>query len=136
MAPSATTDMPADVPEGKGSGFIHGSVMYRALGQKPPSIVDSKGHFLYASDGREIMDATGGVAVASIGHNHPKVKADMIKQLDTVSYCYVEFFTTPPAEKLSRMLTESTGGQMNMVFLVSSGKGGGYRELRNTVFHC
>ena len=124
MAPSATIDLVSPPPDGKDAGPAESSVLYRSLGVKPPVIVDSKGHYLYTSDGREILDATGGAAVASVGHNHPEVKAGIIQQLDSVSYCYSLFFSTPPAEKLSRLLTESTGGRMSRVFIVSSGMTG------------
>ncbi|KAH8647934.1 pyridoxal phosphate-dependent transferase [Xylariales sp. PMI_506] len=97
------------------------SVLYRSLGEKPPVIVKSNGLYLYTSDGREIIDATGGAAVASVGHNNAQVKEAMIKQMDNICYTYPQFFTTPPAEQLSKILTDSTGGQMSRVFMVSSG---------------
>ncbi|KZF20886.1 PLP-dependent transferase [Xylona heveae TC161] len=97
------------------------SVLYRSLGQKPPVVVNGDGNYLYTNDGRQILDATGGAAVACIGHNNARVKAAIAKELDSVCYCYTQFFTTPPAEKLSKFLTDSTHGQLSRAFIVSSG---------------
>lgn len=121
MAPSACIDLVHGEPNGKEETPLRSSVLHRSLGERPPVIVGSQDHFLYSSDGREILDATGGAAVACVGHNNPHVKAAIIKQLNSVSYCYPQFFTTPPAEKLSKLLTDSTGGRMSRVFIVSSG---------------
>ncbi|EXJ96363.1 hypothetical protein A1O1_01489 [Capronia coronata CBS 617.96] len=97
------------------------AVLLPQLHTKIPNVVNSKGNYLYTDDGLEILDATGGAAVACIGHNNPRVKAAIVDQLDKIEYCYSQFFTTPPVEKLSRYLTESTGGLMSRVFIVSSG---------------
>ncbi|EXJ84866.1 hypothetical protein A1O3_05541 [Capronia epimyces CBS 606.96] len=97
------------------------SVLYRQLRQPPPKVVRSKGHYLYTDDGLEIFDASGGAAVCAIGHGHDRVKKAIAAQLDEIEYVYSLFFTTSAAERLSTLLTESTGGQMSRVFIVSSG---------------
>lgn len=98
------------------------SVLYANITDTPPRIVGSQGMYLYTSDGREILDATGGAAVVSIGHNHPRVKQAIMRQLDEVAYSWAPMFTTHAAEMLARELVDSTGGEMSKVFVVSSGK--------------
>lgn len=97
-------------------------VLYAKLATKPPTIKGSKGIYLNTDDGRRILDASCGAAVACLGHNNSRVKKAIIRQLDDVSYCYAPFFTTPPAEELANRLCASTGWQMSRVFIVSSGK--------------
>ncbi|KIW05689.1 uncharacterized protein PV09_03551 [Verruconis gallopava] len=97
------------------------SVLLPQLRQRIPKVVSAHGNYLVTDEGLEILDATGGAAVACLGHNNPRVKAAMVAQLDNLTYCYSQFFTTPPVEKLSKLLTDSTGGLMSRVFIVSSG---------------
>ena len=97
------------------------SVLYTKLDTTPPSIVNSSGHYLYTSDGRSIFDASGGAAVACLGHNDPRVNKAVMKQLEKTAYVYSPFFTVPAAEEIASFLTESTGGKMSRVFIVSSG---------------
>lgn len=97
------------------------SVLHASLATSPPKIVSAKGNYLKTSDGRNIFDATGGAAVACIGHNHPRVKRAITEQLDAVAYCFSPWFTTGAYERLANFLTESTGGVMEKVFVVGSG---------------
>jgi adenosylmethionine-8-amino-7-oxononanoate aminotransferase len=97
-------------------------VLYARLSTKPPTIKHSSGIYLNTDDGRQILDASCGAAVACLGHNNPRVKDAIVRQLDDVAYCYAPFFTTAPAEELAKRLCASTGWQMSRVFIVSSGK--------------
>ncbi|KAF2708213.1 PLP-dependent transferase [Pleomassaria siparia CBS 279.74] len=97
------------------------SVLHQQIKKDPPKIVSGKGNYLIDSNGDEKFDASGGAAVVSIGHGNTRVKDAVIKQMDQVSYCYLPFFTTEPAEKLAKELVDSTSGNMSKVFIVSSG---------------
>lgn len=97
------------------------SVLNANLGVNPPRIVKAKGNYLITEDGVEIFDASGGAAVSCIGHGHPRVKKAIADQLEAVEYCFSPWFTTPAYERLSKFLTESTGGAMERVFVCGSG---------------
>ncbi|KAL4861760.1 hypothetical protein BDV12DRAFT_190869 [Aspergillus spectabilis] len=97
------------------------SVLYSKIDVRPPEIVLSEGNYLETSDGRKIFDASGGAAVACVGHNDPRVKEAIIAQLEQTAYVYSPFFTVPAAEEIAAFLTESTNGAMSKVFIVSSG---------------
>ncbi|PYH42874.1 PLP-dependent transferase [Aspergillus saccharolyticus JOP 1030-1] len=97
------------------------SILYPKINVPPSQIVASHGHYLTTDDGREIFDATGGAAVAALGHNHPAIKNAIIQQFNDVAYCYAPFFTTPAAERIAAFLTESTHGEMTKTFILSSG---------------
>jgi adenosylmethionine-8-amino-7-oxononanoate aminotransferase len=97
-------------------------VLYARLATKPPTIRSGSGVYLITSDGRKILDATGGAAVACLGHNNTRVKDAVTRQMDDIAYCYAPFFTTAPAEELAIWLCASTDWQMSRVFIVSSGE--------------
>ena len=44
------------------------TVLHRSLHQDPLHVVSAKGHFLHLSNGQKIFDASGGAAVACLGH--------------------------------------------------------------------
>lgn len=98
------------------------SVLYTKIDTRPPEVIHSQGNYLHTSDGRTIFDASGGAAVACLGHNEPRVKQAIMAQLDKIAYVYSPFFTVPAAEEIATFLTESTGGAMSKVFIVSSGR--------------
>lgn len=97
------------------------SVLYASLGTKPPRIIGADGNYLKTDGGVNIFDASGGAAVACIGHNNARVKAAIAKQLDTVSYCFSPWFSTEAYESLARFLSKSTNGEMQRVFVAGSG---------------
>ncbi|RAH43509.1 PLP-dependent transferase [Aspergillus brunneoviolaceus CBS 621.78] len=97
------------------------SILYTKINSPPSKVISSRGHYLVTEDGREIFDATGGAAVAALGHNNPIIKSAITQQLDEVAYCYSPFFTTPAAERIATFLTESTNEEMTKTFIVSSG---------------
>ncbi|RDW63204.1 uncharacterized protein DSM5745_10315 [Aspergillus mulundensis] len=111
------------------------SVLHPKLSSPPPSITHSAGNYLYTHDGRKIFDASCGAAVACLGHNEPRVKQAILAQLDKTAYVYSPFFTVPAAEEIASFLTESTGGQMGRVFIVSSGASPRIPRLTLTVLH-
>jgi adenosylmethionine-8-amino-7-oxononanoate aminotransferase len=97
------------------------SLLYPKITTPTPSIVQSLGNYLTTADGRQIFDASGGAAVACLGHNDPRIKEAIVAQLDQTAYVYSPFFTVPAAEEIAGFLTESTGGRLERVFVVSSG---------------
>lgn len=97
------------------------SILHATLAKQPPKVVSAEGNYLITASGTRIFDATGGAAVACLGHGHPRAKQAIVDQLDSVEYTYSPFFTTSASENLASHLTESTGGEMSKVFVVSSG---------------
>ena len=99
------------------------SVLYSSLAASPPKIVSADGNYLNTEDGVKIFDATGGAAVACIGHSNTRVKRAIASQLDDgVAYCFPQWFTTNVYEKLASFLTKSTKGYMEKVVVVGSGR--------------
>jgi adenosylmethionine-8-amino-7-oxononanoate aminotransferase len=102
---------------GTGSGILH-----RSLHSYPLKVIGAKGNYLFLSNGRKILDATGGAAVACLGHGDDRVRSAIAKQQHEVSYCHSLFFSTTAGEDLGHLLIDSTDGKMAKAFIVSSGK--------------
>lgn len=63
------------------------SILYRTSWRLPVAI-GAEGIYLDLEDGRRVIDAVGGAAVACIGNNHPVVQDAIKAQLDKVSCDY------------------------------------------------
>jgi adenosylmethionine-8-amino-7-oxononanoate aminotransferase len=96
-------------------------ILHRVIGMSVPEIVSSSGLYLRDATGREIVDASGGAAVACLGHNHPKVIAAMQAQMQSVCYVHSGSFTTPIVEDLGRVMADAAPGTINHTYLVSGG---------------
>lgn len=97
------------------------AVFHRSLNGTFPKIVSADGIYLNLENGQRILDATGGPAVACLGHNNAAVKASMVSQINSAAYCHSLFFSTEVTEQLCNHLIQGTGGHMSRVFIVSSG---------------
>ena len=96
-------------------------ILHRSLRQTPPVAVGGAGVYLYDSDGRSYLDASGGAAVSSLGHGHPDVIAAMHHQIDRCAYAHTAFFTTEVAEQLADRLVATAPAGIRGVYLVSGG---------------
>ncbi len=98
------------------SAFLH-----RNIREEPHKVVSAEGNYLTLDNGQRILDATGGAAVACLGHGNRQVKEAVAAQMDVVSYCHSLFFGSGSGEGLARHLIDSTQGRMSKAFIVSSG---------------
>ncbi|PIA99595.1 putative aminotransferase [Cercospora beticola] len=101
--------------------LVKSAVLHRTLHHDPHRVIASQGHFLQLSSGQEIFDATGGAAVACLGHGDARIQNALIEQMREVSYCHSLFYATQAAEDLGKLLVDSTSGEMTRAFVVSSG---------------
>jgi adenosylmethionine-8-amino-7-oxononanoate aminotransferase len=76
---------------------------------------------LTLADGRQIIDASGGAAVACIGHGSRRVSDAIAAQARKLAYAHTGFFTTEPAEALADLLLHDEPGGLSHAFFVSSG---------------
>jgi adenosylmethionine-8-amino-7-oxononanoate aminotransferase len=97
------------------------AVYHRTLNRTLLKIHSADGIFFNLENGQKIIDATGGPAVACLGHNNPAVKAAMVAQINSTAYCHSFFFSTEVTEQLCSQLIRGTGGLMAKAFVVSSG---------------
>jgi len=73
---------------------------------------------LFADDGTEYIDFTGGIGVNSLGHGHPKLVAAISAQAAKLMHVS-NYFMTEPSRELAFKLTEMTG--YDSVFFCNSG---------------
>ncbi|ROT34485.1 PLP-dependent transferase [Sodiomyces alkalinus F11] len=98
------------------------SLLYKNFHRHPAALLEStSGIYLQTSDGRNILDATSGAAVACLGYSNKEVQQAVIDQLTTVPYCHPGFYKTQSADDLADFLVQSTDGQMSKAVLCGSG---------------
>jgi len=96
-------------------------VMHRSLRQTPPKAFGGEGVWLFAEDGRKILDSSGGAAVSCLGHQHPRVIEAIKKQSSKLAYAHTAFFSSEPAEELAEKLVGHEPGGLAYVYFVSGG---------------
>lgn len=67
------------------SGSLKPSSILHRTPWRPPIAESAKGSYVTLEDGRVLLDAVGGAAVACIGNGHPDVVQAMKDQVDKVS---------------------------------------------------
>lgn len=96
-------------------------VLHRSLRETPPKAIGGEGVYLFAEDGRRVLDASGGAAVSCLGHQHPRVIAALAKQASTLAYAHTAFFSSEPAEALAETLVGHEPGGLAYAYFVSGG---------------
>ncbi len=83
--------------------------------------VRGEGLKLTLADGREVIDASGGAAVACLGHGNRQIAEVIGVQAQKLGYAHAGSFTTEPAEALADLLLKDEPGGLTHAFFVSSG---------------
>ncbi|MDQ0887784.1 adenosylmethionine-8-amino-7-oxononanoate aminotransferase [Paenibacillus sp. V4I9] len=86
-----------------------------------PTIQYGKGVFLYDDQGKAYIDASSGAVTAGIGHGVQEIIDAMLEQAGKVSFVYRSQFTSEPAEKLAKKLSDLAPGNDYWAFFVNSG---------------
>lgn len=86
----------------------------------PVAFSHGDGALLWDRQGRELLDFMGGIAVSSLGHNHPALTDAIRRQAGR--YLHVSnLYQIPEQERAGRMLVEATGGVLDRAFFCNSG---------------
>jgi adenosylmethionine-8-amino-7-oxononanoate aminotransferase len=96
-------------------------VLHRTIGEHPQRAIKGEGLWLTMDDGRQIIDASGGAAVACLGHGNRRVAEAIGRQAAQLAYVHTGFFTSEPAEALADLLLADRPGNLSRAFFVSSG---------------
>lgn len=86
-----------------------------------PTIQYGKGVYLYDDQGKAYIDASSGAVTAGIGHGVQEIIDAMLEQAGKVSFVYRSQFTSEPAEKLAKKLSDLAPGNDYWAFFVNSG---------------
>ncbi|KAK4705879.1 hypothetical protein P7C70_g301, partial [Phenoliferia sp. Uapishka_3] len=107
------------------------NLLYRDLhGRAPEIVVGAKGSFLELDDGRRILDACAGAAVASIGHGDERVISAITKQLTTLSYHHTSRLTNKVYKSSS--LNSAPDLVADIPFPFYTGRGGAGTRARGS----
>jgi len=82
------------------------AVFPRSFLKSYPRAVRGEGCFIFTSDGRRYLDASGGAAVVTIGHGVEEVARAMAEQASQLAYVHSSQFHTGIAEKLARRILD------------------------------
>jgi adenosylmethionine-8-amino-7-oxononanoate aminotransferase len=96
-------------------------IIHRSLLTDPKVAVSGKGLLVTAEDGLEVIDASGGAAVACIGHGDERVVRAITEQASSIAYAHTVFFTCQAAEDLAELLVGEEPGGLSHAYFVSSG---------------
>lgn len=69
-----------------------------------PQAARGEGCFIFTSEGKRYLDASGGAAVVTIGHGVEEVARAMAEQARTLAYAHSSQFESSVAEKLARRI--------------------------------
>ena len=96
----------------------------------PRAAVAGEGVYLRLDDGSEVIDASGGAAVACLGHGNARVAAAIAEQAGKMAYAHTGFFTSEPAEELAEILLAGEPGGLSHAYFCSSGSEGNEAALK------
>ena len=87
-------------------------------GRLPIAMSHGRGCRLWDTDGKEYLDALGGIAVNTLGHAHPKLVPALQDQVAKLIHSS-NYYHVPDQEKLAQLLVERSG--LTNVFFCSTG---------------
>ena len=87
-------------------------------GRVPIALSHGQGVRVWDVNGKSYLDALGGIAVNTLGHNHPKFVPALQDQIGKIIHAS-NYYYTPNAEKLAAKLVEMSG--MTNVFFCCTG---------------
>ena len=85
---------------------------------QPVAFERGEGAWLYDTDGKRYLDGLSGIAVNTLGHNHPRLVAAITDQASKIIHCS-NLFEIPLREKMAQRLVDLSG--MTNVFFCNSG---------------
>jgi acetylornithine aminotransferase len=87
-------------------------------GRLPIALSHGQGCHVWDVDGKKYLDALGGIAVNTLGHNHPKLVPALRDQIGKLIHS-CNYYHVPLQEELAKKLCELSG--MSNVFFCSTG---------------
>jgi putrescine aminotransferase len=81
----------------------------------------AEGMYIYTSDGRKILDFTGGIGVLSHGHNHPRILAARQKFQELKKMEVHKNFLSPYIAGLSHNIAQLLPEDLDVVYFCNSG---------------
>ena len=108
------------VPEGHHQGHIEAASPHvmNTYGRLPIALTHGQGCRVWDVNGKSYLDGLGGIAVNTLGHNHPKLVPALQDQIAKIIHSS-NYYHVPGQEVLAKKLVELSG--MANVFFCSTG---------------
>ncbi len=90
----------------------------KTYGRLPIALTHGEGCWLWDTEGRRYLDGLAGIAVNTLGHNHPKLVPALHDQISKIIHSS-NYYLVPLQEELAAKLCELSG--MTNVFFCNSG---------------
>jgi hypothetical protein len=105
------------------SHYAHpdGHILYRGARRPHPMVERAEGVYLYDTEGRRYLDASGGAVVVNVGHGLREIADALADQAARVAYAHPSVFTSRPAEAYAAALAEVVTLPAPRFFFLSSG---------------
>jgi adenosylmethionine-8-amino-7-oxononanoate aminotransferase len=104
-------------------------VLHRS-GAIPPIATAGEGIYVRTADGQRIIDASGGAAVAAIGHGNRRVAEAIGRQAAALAYVHTGTFSNQAAEDLAEFLLHDEPGGLTRAWFCSSGSEGNEAAIK------
>ena len=104
-------------------------ILHRS-GTIPPVAVSGDGIILRTEDGRSIIDASGGAAVACLGHGNRRIAEAIGRQAASMAYAHTGTFSNQPAEDLADLILRDEPGGLSRAWFCSSGSEGNEAAIK------
>ena len=111
----AATTMATPRPAAHATGHLA-----QVFAQYPIEVAHGEGVWLYARDGRKILDFYGGHAVAGLGYGHPRWLAALERQARQMAF-QTNALPMVIRERAAARLTKFVGLGLDTVFWINSG---------------
>jgi len=92
---------------------------------QPVAFERGQGAWLFDTEGRRYLDCLSGIAVNTLGHNHPRLVAAIADQASKIIHCS-NLFEIPLREQMAQRLVDLSG--MTNVFFCNSGLEASHRQ--------
>ncbi len=90
-------------------------------GAVPLAVERAEGAYLFATDGRRVLDAAGGAIVVNVGHGRPEVAEAAARALRRTSYVVPVFATEERVRLVERLVERWLPAGLTRVWLASGG---------------
>jgi len=107
--------------------IFHREIFLKHIAQTSPSplnieVEKAEGVFIYDKEGQKYLDFISGIAVSSVGHQHPEIKKAIIEQLNKYAHIMVYGETIQePQTTYAQLITQYLPSSLNCIYFVNSG---------------
>jgi hypothetical protein len=98
-----------------------------------PRVISGDGYYVTVEDGRRILEACAGLAVACLGHGRREITDAVVKQMNQLSYCFAVNYCNSPAEQLAQTIISTTNHRLAKATIMSSGEKVEQTTLRRSI---